>query len=88
MDKNNSGALFKNHKKEKDTHPDYKGECVADGKDYWLSAWVNESKKGIQYLSLKLNEKDAVHQKGFEKAVAQASSQPQPDTDLNDHIPF
>lgn len=57
-DNNLSGALFKNDKKETETHPDYKGSCEIDGTEYWLNAWLNTSSKGRKYLSLKFKAKD------------------------------
>ena len=50
--KNNSGVLFKNDRRESDTHPHMKGNIVVDGKEYWLSAWTNTSKSGTRYQKL------------------------------------
>lgn len=56
--KNNSGSLFKNDKKETETHPDYKGSAKINGEEYWVSAWNNKSKDGVPYLSFNLKIKD------------------------------
>lgn len=76
MSKENSGALFKNNDKTKETQPDLTGNINIDGKDYQLSAWKNVSKEsGKTYLSLRINNK-----KEFKKEEK---------TDfLNDDIPF
>ena len=37
-----SGALFKNDKKEKPSHPDYQGDCTIRGRKFWMSAWIKE----------------------------------------------
>jgi len=55
--KDNSGALFRNKEKEKDTHPDYKGQAMIDGVEYYISSWLNESKNGVKYMSLSFKEK-------------------------------
>lgn len=52
-----SGSLFKNERKEKDTHADYRGDCVVDGQAYYMDAWVNTSKNGKKYLSVKFKAK-------------------------------
>lgn len=53
-----SGSLFKNEFKEKESQPDYKGNCVIEGVDYSVAAWVNESRNtGKKYFSLKFNPK-------------------------------
>ena len=49
-DNTDKGALFKNDKKETDSHPDYKGSINVEGKEYWLSSWINTSKKGVKYM--------------------------------------
>ena len=58
-DNTNSGALFKNDRKETDKHPDYKGSINVDGVEYWISAWLNESSAGKKYMGLKVNLKEA-----------------------------
>lgn len=62
-DNRNSGAFFKNTKKrEGKSDPDYTGTLNADGQEYWASVWVNESKKGQKYFSIKINKKDEHNQ--------------------------
>lgn len=48
--KENTGVLFKNKFKEKDTHADYTGTVNINGKLYYESAWINESKAGEKYF--------------------------------------
>ena len=55
--RDNSGVLFKNDRKDKPTAPDYKGNVTVDGKPYWLSAWVKEGKTG-KFMGLALSPKD------------------------------
>jgi hypothetical protein len=53
----NTGALFKNDRREKDSHPEYKGDINIDGTDYTLSAWVKETKAGRKFFSLSVRPK-------------------------------
>lgn len=55
--KDGSGALFKNAEKETEQHPDYRGSIRIAGVDYWLSAWIKQSKNGVKYMSLSANPK-------------------------------
>lgn len=57
-DNNMRGVLFKNDRKESDSHPDYKGSADVDGVEYWLSAWIKTGAKG-KFMSLAFTEKDA-----------------------------
>lgn len=59
MNNDNKGSLFKNDRKEKDTHPDYTGNITVEGKEYWINAWLNEAKSGVKYLGLSVNPKEA-----------------------------
>lgn len=56
--KEGSGSLFKNDRKEKDSHPDYRGEILIDGQLYWINAWVRDGKRG-KFFSLSARPKDA-----------------------------
>lgn len=57
-DNTNSGALFKNERKESETHADYNGSVNVNGKEFWLNAWLKESKAGKKYMSLSLKQKE------------------------------
>jgi len=61
--KDNSGSLFVNDRKESDNHPDYNGSIMVDGKVYWLSAWKKKSKDGNPYLSIALKPKEGGQQR-------------------------
>jgi hypothetical protein len=44
--KEGSGSLFKNDRKNTETHPDYTGSIMVNGHEHYLSAWVKEGAKG------------------------------------------
>jgi len=67
--RNNSGVLFSNDKKETDKHPHYKGNITVDGKDYWLSAWVKEGKSG-KFMGLAVSPKEEYKPKTSERSKA------------------
>jgi len=65
--RNNSGVLFTNDKKETDKHPHYKGNITVDGKDYWLSAWIKEGKSG-KFMGLAVSPKEEYKPKPSERS--------------------
>ena len=68
-DNTNSGTLFKNDKKAKDTDPAYKGQINVEGKEYWMSSWVKTSKQGASFMSIKLTPKDRQSSEPTRKAA-------------------
>jgi len=55
--RNNSGILFRNDRRESDSHPDYKGSIRVDGVDYWVSGWIKTGDRG-KFMSLSVRPKD------------------------------
>jgi len=55
----NSGILFKNEDKSKDTDRDYQGSATIAGVEYWMSGWIKQGKRG-KFLSFTFKPKDAV----------------------------
>lgn len=101
-DNTNSGALFENEKREKETHPHLRGSCTIktpDGElvEYWVSAWQKTSKKGDDFFSLSFQLKDeggerkaapVKKQGGLFKKRDEAAPKTTSNEDLDDNIPF
>ena len=77
-DNTNTGALFKNDKKEKENHPDYRGKINVDGTDKSLSAWIKKDRNGNSYMSIAVSN----------PYVPNQETQTAPKVDLDDDIPF
>ena len=82
FDNNLRGALFRNDKKESDSHPDYKGSCEIAGTEYWISAWLKESKAGATFMSLSFKDKAETS-----KPKAETKAKPK-QADFEDSVPF
>lgn len=87
--KDNTGTLFKNERREKDTHAHARGSALIDGVEYWVDAWTNTDRNGNKYQSLKFKRKDE-QQSAAQPAQAQsyAAAKGGADADLDDEIPF
>jgi hypothetical protein len=72
--KTNTGAIFKNTNKSKETHPDYKGKVNVNGKEMEVALWVKQGKNG-SFFSASFSE----------PYVAPTQSQP---IETNDDLPF
>ena len=52
--RDNSGTLFKNENREKETHANARGKAMIGGVMYYVDAWTKEGAKGkFQSLSFK-----------------------------------
>jgi hypothetical protein len=80
-DNTNRGVLFKNDRKEKDTHPDYTGSGNVDGVDVYINGWKKES-NGKNFISFSFKRKDAA------KPAVKAAPKQRVHADLDDEVPF
>jgi hypothetical protein len=92
--RDNSGTIFVNDRKEKETHPDRSGTAMIDGVMYYVSGWIKEGAKG-KFLSLAFKRKDDQPQAASITQQAQATiRKPDPISsglrrdDMDDSIPF
>lgn len=77
--KENSGSLFKNDKREKDSQPQAKGSALIDGVEYWVSAWTNTKDDGTRWQALRFERKEQ------QQAQQQPADDPAP---FDDDLPF
>lgn len=90
-----SGSAFPNDRKTQPNHPDYKGSCLINGVEYWISGWVKTGARG-KWLSLAFQEKEARNPDrgtgssgGLDEVPVKAQQRPKPNfDDLGDDIPF
>lgn len=80
--RDNSAALFKNERKEKDSHPDRKGSGMIGGVEYWISGWVKEGANG-KFLTLAFEVK-----RDDQKRKEEAPRNLVAAADFDDDIPF
>jgi hypothetical protein len=56
--KDNSGSIWVNDRKEKETHPDRTGTVKVGGVEYYISGWLKDA-NGKKYMSLSFKRKEA-----------------------------
>lgn len=83
-----SGSLFPNDRKEKETQPDFKGTALINGVTYEIGAWYKKSASGKEFTSLSFKVKSAVYDVSgtYSKRNIQPNQTPQGE-DL-DSLPF
>ncbi len=85
-DNTNTGVLFINDRKEKDSHPTRKGSINVEGKEYWLSGWDKETSKG-ETISLSIQAKDSPKQVATKAKAAATTASREPDP-FDDDVGF
>ena len=82
FDRELTGILSRNDRKENDTHADFKGSATLNGVDYWIYAYVKEKKDvSGRFFSLRFKAKD--------QSQAAAAKPRAPAADgMDDDIPF
>jgi len=87
FDNTNRGSIWKNEKKEKDTHPDFTGSLNVNGVEYWVSAWKRKEGAAAKApaLSFSIKPKDEQPQSQHVDKTRAGASRNQ---DMDDEIPF
>ena len=85
--KDNTGSMRRNHEKQNDKQPDYKGSVLVAGRLYFISGWDNGD-----YYKLALTPADEANQSRPQSAPPRGGPQQQgnfgEEMDLNDQVPF
>jgi hypothetical protein len=86
--RDNSGAMFPNRKKEKETHPDMTGDGLIGGKEYYISAWAKQDKFGKTFYSFSFKDKASVAPRSDAAPSGGNASPPKSPMDDVGDIPF
>lgn len=90
--RDNSGSLFVNDKKEKDSHPDRSGKAMIGGVEYYVSGWLKESAGGKKFLSLAFKPVQSSQDRGDGWHIEPKKAKPKPapvaDKFEDDDIPW
>ena len=80
--KPNRGSLWR-EEKTRDEDRDYSGQLNVEGRLFWVSGYINETKAGKKYLALSVKPQQDT---APDKSKSRAGGSPQ--QELNDSIPF
>ena len=83
--RDNSGSMFKNDRKEKETHPDYKGTALINGVEMWMSSWLKTGANGTKFMSFSFQPKE---QQQARNPMPAPPALKQPAPDFDDDMPF
>ena len=93
-DNTNRGSVWKNKRKEKDTHPDFTGSLNVDGVEFWVNAWrrKDDASPDSPALTFTVRPKEARQERqasppAMPAPVARKSSA-EIGRDLDDDLPF
>ena len=81
VQKDGTGALFKNDYKETEQQPNMRGNLMVGGVLYELSAWTKATGAGAKYLSLSARPK-------VQKTPSAPAAPPGEEEELDDKLPF
>lgn len=83
--KDNTGSMRRNHEKQNDKQPDYKGSVLIAGRLYFLSSWDNGD-----YMKIAVTPADEANQSRPQSAPSRGGYQQQggADPELDDNVPF
>lgn len=83
-DNTNRGAIWPNDRmREGKQDPEFTGHLNVDGVEYWFNAWKRkpDAKKGSPSLTFSVSRKD-------QNRAPNPQSQPEPEPDFSDDIPW
>lgn len=86
-DNTNRGSIWKNDKKDKDTHPDFTGSLNVGGVEYWVSAWKRKEGASSKAPALSFSVKPKDEQQAQPQRRGSMSDRAMND-DMNDDVPF
>jgi hypothetical protein len=89
-DNTNRGSIWKNDKKETETHPDFTGSLNVNGVEYWVSAWKRkpDASDKAPALSFTVKPKEDSVKKPSTATNSNSAPQAKGSFDDSEEIPF